>query len=122
MSENRVPFFGIVLSSKPGAASHYSTAKPACRGLPSGTFACCGRLVCQVRTMENTMRLLMVATLLAGTLAGSSAFAQGSYVHHKFCLKTSSSQDCAYDTMAQCEASKRGNADSCVPNSAPQNH
>ncbi len=67
------------------------------------------------------MRLLMIATLLAGAFA-SSAFAQGSYVHHNFCLITGSGQDCAYDTMAQCEASKRGNADTGVPNSAPQNH
>ena len=68
------------------------------------------------------MRMLMVATLFAATFAGSSAFAQGSYVHHNFCLKTGSGQDCAYDTMAQCEASKRGNADTCVQNSAPVNH
>jgi hypothetical protein len=79
-------------------------------------------LGCRVTTMENTMRMLMAATLLAATFAGSSAFAQGSYVHHKFCLKTGSSQDCAYDTMAQCEASKRGNADECVANGPPVNH
>jgi hypothetical protein len=69
------------------------------------------------------MRVIAMAALFAATLAGSSAMAQpGSYTHHKFCLKTGSSQDCAYQTMAQCEAAKRGNADSCVANSAPQNH
>jgi len=68
------------------------------------------------------MRVIALATLLAATFAGSSAFAQGSYVHHTFCLKTGSGQECAYDSMAQCEAAKRGGADSCVPNSPPQNH
>jgi hypothetical protein len=68
------------------------------------------------------MRLLMVATFLAAAFAGSSAFAQGDYVHHSFCLKTGSAQECAYDSFQQCEAAKRGNADSCVPNSAPQEH
>jgi len=55
-------------------------------------------------------------------LPAASALAQGSYVHHSFCLKTGSGQECAYDSMAQCEAAKRGSADTCVANSAPQNH
>jgi len=78
-----------------------------------------------MRTMTATA---LFATILAGSslagssFAGSSAFAQGDYVHHRFCLKTGSNQDCAYDSMAQCQAAKRGNSDSCGPNSAPQNH
>jgi hypothetical protein len=48
--------------------------------------------------------------------------AQSGYVHHNFCLKTGSGQDCAYDSMAQCEAAKRGNADFCVQNEPPINH
>jgi hypothetical protein len=68
------------------------------------------------------MRVLAFATLLAATLGSPSAFAQGSYVHHSFCLKTGSGQECAYDSMAQCQAAKRGGGDSCMPNSAPQNH
>jgi hypothetical protein len=68
------------------------------------------------------MRVIMVAGVLAAALSGSGALAQGSYVHHNFCLKTGSAQECAYDSFAQCEAAKRGNADSCVQNSAPQNH
>jgi hypothetical protein len=73
--------------------------------------------------MENSMRMLMVATVLAAAFTSSSAFAQSTYVHHTFCLKTgSSSQECAYDSMAQCQAAKRANSDSCVPNSPPQNH
>ena len=68
------------------------------------------------------MRAIAIATFLIGTLAAPSAFAQGDHVHHTFCLKTGSAQECAYDSFAQCEAAKRGNADSCVQNSPPQNH
>jgi hypothetical protein len=69
------------------------------------------------------MRVIITASLLAAALAGgSSAFAQSGYVHHNFCLKTGSGQDCAYDSMAQCEAAKRGNADFCVQNEPPINH
>jgi hypothetical protein len=68
------------------------------------------------------MRLLTLATLLAATFAGSNAFAQGSYHHHAFCLLTGSSRECAFDSFAQCEASKHGNTDSCVRNSPPENH
>jgi hypothetical protein len=68
------------------------------------------------------MRVIAFATLLAATLGSPSAFAQGDYVHHKFCLKTGSAQECAYDSFAQCEAAKRGAGDSCVQNSAPQEH
>jgi hypothetical protein len=68
------------------------------------------------------MRLLMLATLLAAAFAGSSAFAQSGYVHHKYCLQSGSSKECAYDSRAQCNASKHGNTDTCVRNSAPINH
>jgi hypothetical protein len=67
------------------------------------------------------MRVILVAAALAASF-GSSAFAQSTYVHHNFCLKTSSGQECAYDTMAQCEAAKHGNTDFCMQNSAPINH
>lgn len=63
------------------------------------------------------MRFIMLAAVLSVTVTASSAFAQGDKVHHTFCLKTASAQECAYDSMPQCEASKRGNADTCVPNS-----
>lgn len=68
------------------------------------------------------MRAIITATILAAALSGSTAFAQSGYVHHRFCLKTGSGQDCGYQTMAQCEAAKRGNADFCVQNGAPINH
>lgn len=68
------------------------------------------------------MRMILAVTLLTAAFSGSSAIAQSGYVHHNFCLKTGADQDCAYDTMAQCEAAKRGNTDFCVQNSAPINH
>jgi hypothetical protein len=68
------------------------------------------------------MRMIALATVLVGTLAAPSAFAQNGYVHHTFCLKTGSSTECAYDSMAQCEAAKHGNIDTCAANSAPVNH
>ncbi len=66
------------------------------------------------------MRVIMVAGVLAAALSGSPALAQ--HVHHNFCLKAGSGLECAYDSFAQCEAAKRGANDSCVQNSAPQNH
>jgi hypothetical protein len=68
------------------------------------------------------MRIILAIGALATALAGSPAFAQNTYVHHNFCLKTGSGQDCAYDSMEQCEAAKRGGADFCVQNGPPINH
>lgn len=67
-------------------------------------------------------RIIAAGTLLAACLAGASAFAQPSYRHHTVCLISGPSKECAYDSFAQCEQAKRGNTDSCVPNSAPMNH
>jgi len=68
------------------------------------------------------MRLLMVVTLLATVFAGSSAFAQGDYTHHKWCQQIGSSKECAYDTLAQCKASKNSPTNRCVRNTAPMSH
>ena len=69
------------------------------------------------------MRTILATAALVASLAGtSSAFAQSTYVHHNFCLKSGASTECAYETMAQCEASKRENTDVCIQNSPPQNH
>lgn len=68
------------------------------------------------------IRIIAAGTLLAASLAASSAFAQGSYMHHTFCLQKGSTTECAYDSMAQCEAAKSANTDTCSKNSAPQNH
>jgi hypothetical protein len=67
-------------------------------------------------------RIIAAGTLLAACLAGSAAFAQGSYQHHTVCLISGSAKECAYDSMAQCEGAKRGNTDSCVMNTQPGNH
>jgi Protein of unknown function (DUF3551) len=68
------------------------------------------------------MRLPMILTVLATVFAGSSAFAQGDYTHHKWCLQKGSSDECAYNTLAQCKASKNSPTDRCVQNTAPMNH
>ena len=68
-----------------------------------------------------TLTSAAIAGLFAA-FAGSSAFAQGNYTHHAFCLQSGSSKECAYDSMAQCLQAKKGNKDTCTPNSAPQNH
>ncbi|HUI15958.1 MAG TPA: DUF3551 domain-containing protein [Xanthobacteraceae bacterium] len=67
------------------------------------------------------MRRLMMAIVLAATFllaaafGRSSAFAQSSSAY-PYCLMTGPAQDCTYTSMAQCLASKRGNADFCEPN------
>jgi hypothetical protein len=68
------------------------------------------------------IRFIAAGTLLAASLAASSALAQGSYQHHTFCLISGPNKECAYDSMAQCEASKHGNADICQRNTPPMNH
>jgi hypothetical protein len=73
-------------------------------------------------TETKMIRTIAIGTLLAASLAGSSALAQGSYQHHAFCLLTGPAKECAYDSMAQCEAAKHGNVDQCMRNSAPINH
>lgn len=67
------------------------------------------------------MRLLTVATLLTAVFSGP-AFAQGGYVHHRWCLMLGSAQECGYDTLAACKAGKHNPTDRCVRNTAPMNH
>jgi hypothetical protein len=54
----------------------------------------------------------VLAATFAGAFAGSRAYAQG----YAYCLLTDDAQECAYNSMAQCMASRRGNADFCEPN------
>jgi hypothetical protein len=58
---------------------------------------------------------LLTGGLFATTFAGSSASADSSS-NYAWCLMTDSSQECAFTSMAQCLASKHGNADFCEPN------
>jgi Protein of unknown function (DUF3551) len=69
------------------------------------------------------IRMIAAGTLLAVSLAGSSAFAQGSYKHHPWCMvDTSGSKVCGYDTLAQCKAAKHGTSENCIRNTAPIHH
>jgi hypothetical protein len=69
------------------------------------------------------MRASIIAIVLAGALLsilgvsipGAQAFAQSSAAY-PYCLMTGPAQSCGYSSMAQCLASKRGNADFCEPN------
>jgi hypothetical protein len=80
--------------------------------------------------MRLFLRLFTSAFLFGAALAAlgasngfvSNAFAQSGYVHHNFCLFTGPGRECAYETMQQCLAAKRGNADFCEPNGTPLNH
>jgi hypothetical protein len=67
------------------------------------------------------MRIILAAAAFAA-VSGSSAFALSTDQHHGFCLQTESAQECAYDSVAQCLAAKRGNSDFCIQNSEPVNH
>ena len=49
-------------------------------------------------------------------LTASSAQAQSTTTGYPFCLFTGPDQVCAYNSMAQCMAARRGNADFCMPN------
>jgi hypothetical protein len=70
---------------------------------------------------DQPMRAIMFAAVLAaGAFAGTSAFAQ--HEHHAFCMKTAGGLECAYDSFQQCQAAVKGANDSCMPNSAPQEH
>jgi hypothetical protein len=66
--------------------------------------------------------LFAAAAAALGAFGGTPASAQSGYVHHNFCLLTGPARECAYETMDQCMAAKRGNADFCEPNGAPLNH
>ena len=61
------------------------------------------------------MRAIMLAIVLTAVLGVSGVFAQSSSAY-PYCLMTGPAQDCTYTSMAQCLASKRGNADFCEPN------
>jgi hypothetical protein len=60
--------------------------------------------------------MIVFATLAAAAFAGSDAFAQSA--NYPYCLMTGSAEECAYNSIAQCLASKNGNADFCEPNNS----
>ncbi len=59
---------------------------------------------------------LLAAGLLAATFGRSSAQAQSTTTSYRYCLLTDEAQVCAYNSVAQCMAARRGNADFCEPN------
>ena len=64
------------------------------------------------------MRAFIVAATLSSAVLSAlcaPALAQ-SPTAYAYCLMTGPAQDCGYNSMAQCLASKRGNADFCEPN------
>jgi len=72
---------------------------------------------------EGWKMFWLFSLVFAAALGAPSAFAQkGDYHHHNYCLLTGPARECAFDTFAQCEASKHGSTDSCVQNSPPQDH
>jgi hypothetical protein len=71
---------------------------------------------------ESIMRMLLLAALFGTTFAGSSAFGQGSFSHHTWCLRHGSGQECAFDSLQQCTEGKHSNTDSCFQNSGTMNH
>jgi hypothetical protein len=71
---------------------------------------------------DQKMRVIfaaaLVATALASTaLASSGALAQTAPGENKaFCRQSGPEEpQCVYDTIQQCEESKRGNTDQCIP-------
>jgi hypothetical protein len=62
------------------------------------------------------MRAITLAALVVVAVFGVwDAFADSSSTY-PYCLMTGPAQDCSYNSMTQCLASKRGNADFCEPN------
>lgn len=78
-------------------------------------------LVAQFNDGEHTMRAITLSVcslsvgLFAATFTASSASADWS-TNYAWCRMTDLSQECAFTSMAQCLASKHGNADFCEPN------
>jgi hypothetical protein len=66
----------------------------------------------------------LLTTLLPALVVSPSAFAQGSYQHHAWCLQVGGGMECAYDTLEQCRAAGSGQTvqSNCMRNSAPMNH
>ena len=61
------------------------------------------------------MRVIFAAGLLAAALASTSALAADPGQNRAFCRQSGPSEpQCVYDTMQQCQESKRGNTDQCM--------
>jgi Protein of unknown function (DUF3551) len=62
------------------------------------------------------MRVIFTVALMATALASSGVLAQSAAGEDKaFCRRSGSEEpQCVYDTMQQCQESKRGNTDECI--------
>ncbi len=67
---------------------------------------------------------LFLTIFLSVVIGAPTAFAQGSYQHHPWCLQTGSGLECAYGTLRQCREAGSGATvlASCVRNTAAMNH
>jgi hypothetical protein len=74
--------------------------------------------------MIRLMTAVGLGGLLMATATAPSAFAQGqgSYEHHAWCLQAGAGKECAFDTLAQCRASKASGQGRCVRNTPASNH
>ncbi len=68
------------------------------------------------------MRLIMSAILLTAVFGGFQRVCAIRLRPPQFLPEDGIRSECAYETMAQCEAAKRGSGDFCEPNSAPMDH
>jgi Fe2+ or Zn2+ uptake regulation protein len=100
-----------------GDAHHHAWCRPVGRGLECAydTLTQCqesvfGRLGRPRWCVRNTSR------------AAANASAQGSYHHHRWCMRVGSSVECAYDTLSQCRVSAISNRGRCVRNTPMMNH
>lgn len=65
----------------------------------------------------------LLTVLLSAVIVPASAFAQGSYSHHRWCLQVGGGLECAYNTLGQCRASASGRSlAGCVRNTSMLNH
>jgi hypothetical protein len=66
---------------------------------------------------------LITAVALGGLLVAATApaaFAQ--HEHHAWCLQAGAGKECAFETLAQCQASKASGQGRCVRNTPASNH
>lgn len=86
-------------------------------------MACC-RLDPQTKehamkqNIHSRTRLIVIAvgSLMAIAVTTLGASAQSSTTSYRYCLLTGPDQECAFNSMAQCMASRHGNQDFCEPN------
>jgi hypothetical protein len=66
----------------------------------------------------------LLTVLLLAVIAAPSAYAQGGYHHHAWCLQVAGGLECSYNTLRQCHEAGSGRTvqNSCVRNTPAMNH